>query len=283
VAGYAYHQLLKSAQFASAGARYLVASEPFGVLSRKLYRETEGASERLFGDAQRDWFVRTLRESTRTFKLWGSSLCFMPRRIDMTGVELLPPELRTRISITTEDWDGCPNERQALLGDLAEVDNVVVLAGDLHCFFVGTPFDPSAPDHRVVEFVTGSVSSSTWLDEIRDIAATDPSVPPEVALAASGIGSLLTDPVRKPNPHLAFHELERNGITVMEVDAESLRAELLSLPPSVIAVPPSQVGDRWSLESRSDHFRVTAGGELERDFQGRAWRWDIEQATWVAS
>jgi alkaline phosphatase D len=281
--GYAVHQLLKRAGFTNAGARYLVAVEPFGVYSRKRYRETEGASERLFGTTQREWFLDTLQRSSRTFKFWGTSLCFMPRHIDMTGAEPLPPELQTRIAISAEDWDGCPNERTALLRELAGVRNVVALSGDLHCFFVGVPFDSQEPSNRMVEFVTGAVSSSTWLTEIREIAESDPSIPPAVALAATGVGSLLVDPARRPNPHLAFQELERNGVTVLEVDGQMLRAELLSLPADIVATKPDAVGEAWLLHSRSDRFQVRAStGELERDIQGRVWRWDLAQASWVA-
>lgn len=282
IQGYAYHQLLKSSGFSSAGARYLVASEPFGLLSRKLYRETGGASENLLGAPQRAWLLETLRQSTRTFKLWGSSLCFMPREIDLTAVDSIPEELRTRILITAEDWDGCPNERAALLEELAGVQNVVVLSGDLHCFFVGTPFQPGARENRVIEFVTGSVSSSTWLEEIRSIAASDPSLPPSVVLAASGVGGLLADPVSKPNPHLAFQELERNGVTVMRADGEALRAELLLLPSELVTSPPEQAGPSWQELTSSEEFRVNAAtGELERDVQGRVWRWDSVPGRWV--
>lgn len=279
--GYAYHQLLKSSEFSSAGARYLIAAEPFRALARKRYRETDGASERMMGSVQRAWFVQTLTESTRTFKLWGSSLCFMPRHLDLRHSSGIPEELRTRLLITADDWDGYPNERSALLESLADVRNLIVLSGDLHCFFAGTPFDPDAPERRVIEFVTGAVSSSTWLSEIRSVAASDPTLPPEVALAASAVGALLGDPVARPNPHLAYMDLERNGVSVLHADGEALDVEFLMLAPELVATPSVPL-ETLQASVSSEHFRVRAEtGDLERDIDGRTWRWNAAEGRWV--
>ena len=256
------------------------ALEPFLALARKRYRETQGASEALLGTAQREWLLQTFRASNRTFKLWGSELAFMPRHLDLRGVEVVPADLRARLSISAEDWDGCPNERLALLAEFAELGNVVILSGDLHCFFVGTPFDPEAPERRVVEITTGSISSTTWLRAVGRLVA-DAGVPESVALAASAVGSLLTDRMARPNPHLAFHELEQNGFTVLEASSEALDAELVFLSPEDVATQtlPAPLEERL----RSARFRIPADGSgLEREIDGRPWRWDTENMTWVA-
>ena len=280
--GYAYHQLLKSEEFSSIGSRYVVALSPFNALAKARFRESHGESEQLMGATQRAWFLNTMKASTRTFKIWGSEICLMPRHIDLTPVTLVPVTLRQKIGITAEDWDGFPNERSALLSELAQLRNVVIVSGDLHCFFAGTPYVAPDSSQRVVEFVTGSLSSTTWLDGLSGLVANSPSLPPEAKLIAASIPALLVDPNTRPNPHLAWQNLADNGFAVFEANAERLTASLLSLPSSAVATAPAELGaDLGSLFSEQQ-FQVAAGRpDLLRHSDGIQQRWDIEAMAWV--
>lgn len=279
--GYAYHQVLKTSQFSRVGARYLVAEAPFSALAAERYRKSAGADQRLMGEAQRAWFLDTLQRSTRTFKVWGSEVAFMPKVIDLRANTTLPEYLRTRILLSAEDWDGFPDERAALLETLGELDNVVILSGDLHCFFVGTPFDPNRPERKVIEFLTGSVTSTTWLEATTNIIASDPTLPKGAAFLVAGVGGLLQDPVTMPNPHLAYEELSKNGCTIVEVDGDAFRTELLMISPKDLASKALS----GSLASRftSERFRVRAGTKVLERQQGATFtRWDSESASWIA-
>jgi alkaline phosphatase D len=281
--GYAYHQVLKSSQFSRVGARYLVAEAPFSALARARYQRSEGADQRLMGEAQRAWFLDTLNRSERTFKVWGSEIAFMPKVVDLSTNQTLPEELRRRILISAEDWDGFPDERQALLDSLAELDNVVILSGDLHCFFVGTPFDPIRPERRLIEFLTGSVTSTTWLEATSTVIASEPSLPKGAAFLVAGVGGLLQDPVTRPNPHLAFQELAKNGATIFEVDADSLRAELLMIASADLRLRASALPGPLAARFSTERFRVRSGQKtLEREQNGAFSRWDSQTASWVA-
>lgn len=281
--GYAYHQLLKSEEFSRVGSRYVLALKPFEALAKARFRATQGASERLMGDTQRAWFLETMKGSTRTFKVWGSEVCLMPRHIDLTPVTIAPATLRQKIAISAEDWDGFPNERAALLRELAKLDNVVIVSGDLHCFFAGTPHVPDEPQQRVVEFVTGSVTSTTWLDGLSALAESDPSLPPQTKFIAASIPTLLVDSDTRPNPHLAWQNLADNGFGVFEVNGERLTAKLVSLPPSAVSTPPAELGvDLASLFS-AQNFEVSVGSaDLLRNDDGRRERWDLTTMTWVS-
>ncbi len=280
--GYAYHCLLKSSEFSRVGSRYLVASRPFEALARKRFDETDGQSERLMGDTQRAWFTRAVADSSRTFKVWGSGIAFLSRHIDLTGVTLAPPELQTRISISTEDWDGFPNERSAILAELAQAGNVVILSGDLHCFFAGTPHLPTDPDARVVEFVTGSVSSTTWLEGIKGFLAADPALPAGAQLLASSVGALLADTAGRTNPHLAYQELARNGYSLVEVNGAHLSATMYTLSPEDVATPPGELASSIDALMQTARFRVPAGSaELERELDGEFLRWSLEKMAFV--
>jgi alkaline phosphatase D len=281
--GYAYHQLLKSEEFSRIGSRYVVALSPFNALAKARFRESGGASEQLMGSAQRAWFLKTMKASTRTFKIWGSEICLMPRHIDLTAVTLAPAELRQKLTISAEDWDGFPNERAALLSELSKLENVVIVSGDLHCFLAGTPYVADDPSQRVVEFVTGSLSSTTWLDGLNALAANNPSLPPETKFIAASIPALLTAPSTRPNPHLAWQNLADNGFAVFEVNAERLTAKLLSIAASDVATAPAKLGADLESLFGEQQFEVAAGSaDLLRHSDGVRQRWDVQTMAWEA-
>jgi alkaline phosphatase D len=280
--GYAYHCLLKSSEFSRIGSRYVVAVGPFEALAQKRLRETDGDSEILMGRAQRAWFTKAIQASSRTFKVWGSEIAFMSRHIDLSAVALAPPELQKLIAISAEDWDGFPNERRALLKELTKVDNVVILSGDLHCFFAGTPYLDGAPEKRVVELVTGSVSSSTWLDSIRGSLLEDPTLPMNVDLLVDNVGALLADKLARPNPHLAFQELSRNGYSIVEVSATELEATIYTLATKVVATPPEKLKSKLDDLFETTRFRTRIGSaELEQELDGEYRTWSVDEMNFL--
>ena len=280
--GYAYHQLLKSKEFSRVGSRYVLALSPFNALAKARFLASKGQSEQLMGATQRAWFLDTMKASTRTFKVWGSEVCLMPRHIDLTPVTLAPATLRQKICLSAEDWDGFPNERAALLSELAKLSNVVVVSGDLHCFFAGTPYAGEDPAQRVVEFVTGSLTSTTWLDGLSALAESDPSLPPETKFIAASVPTLLVARDTRPNPHLAWQNLADNGFAVFEASAERLTAKLLSLPSSAVATEPAQLGVELTSLFSEQNFEVSAGSsDLLRNNDGLRERWDIPAMAWI--
>jgi alkaline phosphatase D len=197
-------------------------------------------------------------------------------------VTLVPATLRQKISISAEDWDGFPNERAALLGELSKLENVVIVSGDLHCFFAGTPYAGDDPNQRVVEFVTGSLTSTTWLDGLSALAESNASLPPETKLIAASVPTLLVARDTRPNPHLAWQNLADNGFALFEANAERLTAELLSLPSSAVATATAELGVDLASLFGEQKFEVRAGSaDLLRDNDGVRERWDIETMAWV--
>ena len=280
--GYASHQLLNTDQFSRIGSRYVLALAPFSALAKAAFDASSGASEQLMGKAQRAWFLKTMQASTRTFKVWGSEVCFMPRHVDLSNVTLAPEALRVKICISAEDWDGFPNERAALLTELAQLDNVVIVSGDLHCFFAGTPYLAEDPTQRVVEFVTGSVTSTTWQDGLTQLVASNPSLPPATKFIVSAVGDLLVNPETRPNPHLAFQNLSENGYAVCEVNAKRMAVSLFSLASDSVATAPGDLTADLADLFSEQAFEVDAGApDLLRNNSGTRERWDIQSASWV--
>ncbi len=272
--GYAYHCLLKSQQFARLGARYVVAVGPFEALAQKKWIASKHASEMLMGQTQRDWFLKTISKSTRTFKIWGSEVALQPRRIDLTGFTTAPPELQRLISISAEDWDGFPNERRELLKELSNAGNVVILSGDLHSFFAGTPYLDDNEDVRVVELTTGSVTSATWLDSIQGSLTQGSSLPMNVQALVALLPTLLADTNARPNPHLAFTELESNGYSIVEVGKDDVTMTVQTIASKNVATPPGKLKGKLDALFGSTRFRTRSGSaELEQQLDGEFLTW----------
>jgi alkaline phosphatase D len=280
--GYAYHSLLKTKEFSRIGSRYVVAVGAFEALAKKLEHDSQGKSELVMGATQREWFLDTVRSSTRTFKVWASEIAFLSRHIDLTGVTAAPPELQQLISISAEDWDGFPNERRALLAELADAGNVVILSGDLHCFFAGTPCLKSDPDRRVVELTTSSVSSTTWLDAIEGSLVQDGNLGMDVQTLVQNVGFFLGDTNKRPNPHLAFQQLGRNGYSLIQVGEDELSMTLYTLSPEDVATPPSDLKESLDDLFATERFRTRAGSsDLEREIDGAFLTWSMEEMAFL--
>ena len=272
--GYAYHCLLKSQQFSRIGARYVVAVGPFEALAQKKWLASKGASEMLMGETQRAWFLKTIGESTRSFKIWGSEVALQPRRIDLTGFASAPAELQTLISVSAEDWDGFPNERRELLKALSDAGNVVILSGDLHSFFAGTPYLDGDEDTRVVELTTGSVTSTTWLDSIQGSLTQGSSLPMSVQALVALLPALLTDTNARPNPHLAFTELQSNGYSIVEVGKDDVTMTVQTIASKDVATAPGSLKKKLDALFGSTRFRTRSGqAELEQELNGEFLTW----------
>ena len=158
----------------------------------------------------------------------------------------------------------------------------MIVTGDLHAFFAGTPYAEDDPDARVVELVAGSITSSTWQATIAATIAANPSLPPEVALLAEAVDSLLTDPSTRPNPHIAWLDLASNGYAVVKAGADALAATAFSLDAKLVAVPPRGLPGSLDSLMTATPFRVQAGSrELERLIDGAWKRWDRDSMSWV--
>jgi alkaline phosphatase D len=157
----------------------------------------------MLGNRQLNWFLRTLKRSPATWKLWGTEVMVMATRL-APGVTAL-----------VDAWDGYAYERKLILDYILDnnVSNVAALTGDIHTFFAGTAYTtgdkgPPVPGRAALpEFVGGS-ATSTGLVEATGLSPEDLAV-----LAA-------------PNPHIDFFDFIRKGYGVVEVRPKELTCEL---------------------------------------------------------
>lgn len=266
--GIPYSALGKTEPYSSFGARYFVDYEVFGWIARARYEDSAGASEDLLGRDQERWFLDTLKASTHTFKVWGNEFALMERRADLRGLPL-PGDFAKELLISADDWDGAPNRRAALLEELQDVENLVVVTGDLHSFFAGTTGTPFG--NRVIEFMCGAVSSSTYRAILEGSGLSVPGL--DLGLAA---GILL----EAANPHLSYQELVSNGFGVVEVSDQQLEVTFHQVPFDALQERelPGVLADHF----HSEQFRVRVGGaRVERRVEGEWLRWDEATGSWT--
>lgn len=107
----------------------------------------------VLGDTQEKWLTDGLKGSTAIWKLIGQQIVFS--KVDFGG-----------LFVNWDQWDGYPSARQRLLDFFAgeELENVVILAGDLHVGGMAelnaVAGDSNAPI-VAVEIVTTSITSGS--------------------------------------------------------------------------------------------------------------------------
>ena len=133
-----------------------------------------------------------------------------------------------------------------------------------------------------MELVAGSVTSTTWLTGLKAVIAADPGIPPEAALLAELVGNLLTDTDTRPNPHIGWLDLERNGYAVVTARADTLEATTYSLDPALVLKKPGALAKPLEELFEPKRFRVVAGSrELEQRLGSEWKRWDRDAMSWV--
>jgi alkaline phosphatase D len=151
---------------------------------------------------------------------------------------------------------------------------VLILSGDLHCFFAGTPFLEGDEETRVVELTTSSVSSLTWKAGIAASLSSSGMVPEAVAALAQNIELFLGNTTRRTNPHLAYRDLESNGYSIVEVGARDVLMTVRSLPFKHVATPPDALRQKLADLFETETFRTRRdSAQLERDVRGEFLTW----------
>ena len=278
--GIAWHMMGKAARYANLGALYLVVKDTYDAWSKVKFQQSGGASEQMMGDTQREWFLETMKQSDRTWKLWGNEFCLLQLVADLRTVDSLPEAFRQRFYITCDDWSGAPNRRDEIIGELAKLDNVVALTGDIHAFFAGTPTSRVDGTSGIVELVTAGVSSNSLRTLLVRTAKSSSTLPSSAVLLAQGIKSVLTDKVTKPNTDLAYGNPEVQGFAVVEINGETLDCWFHE-------ITEDNVEDNLYEEDITDkfdviHLQVKAGERaLYREVEGALKKWDPTAYDWT--
>jgi alkaline phosphatase D len=279
--GLAYRHLGKISPHASIGARYLVIKDNFDLWASINYKKSGGKSQDAMGPEQQAWFLERMKAATETWKLWGNEYCLVPLVIDLTKLPIAP--FNQRFYMNADQWDGMRDRRSEILGELAQLDNVVALTGDIHAFYAGVPGTNDDPTRRIVELVTSGMSSGTFRTQLVLQVAADPvlSMTPGASDLAESIDDLFGIP--GVNSHLAYADSKRNGFMTVELDGKEIVATYHAMEEADIfidheALPAADLAAKFS----TTRFKVEAGKrELFMEIGGAWKRWDYDATNWV--
>jgi alkaline phosphatase D len=226
--GISYLIMGKTAIYSSGGSRTQVIKDTFELYAAAGYLASDGASQEVYGSQQNAWLQGTLLASPATWKVLGHSFMLTPMVIDFTNpliAGMLPPEfpdqLRTRLVINAEDFNGLPQKRMEVLGLLDLVSNAVVISGDIHSTFV--------TDHQngIFEITAPAISSATNGEIVLRVVLSDPILGqiPGIEQILENYALLLQvsamDPAVSPSDILYANTFS-HGYGVIDVNAEAM-------------------------------------------------------------
>ncbi len=259
--------------------------EPLGeTLDPTLFETAIDDPERtLISPTQLNWFGDQLAASQArgaTWRIVGQQVMFMQwdagQLVDVGGYEGASgqdaPSFGVRPqgnTINPDAWDGYTAERDRVfdLVDANEIDNLVVLTGDIHTSWAadlprnaGQPYDPvtgtgyepgAGTGSRGVEFVTPSITS----DNFNEILAEEAGAPepfPEGSSAPFETG-ILTE-----NVHIKTVDLDRHGFMTLDITPERVLAEWFHtttrVEPTTDVHPFRPLRDAWLVEAGANHL-----------------------------
>ncbi|MDR9374153.1 MAG: alkaline phosphatase D family protein [Schleiferiaceae bacterium] len=189
----------------------------------------------LLGNSQRNWFTSALSNASAQWRIVGNQVIFAQLQLGWASgaTGQTPQQIESQF---LDIWDGYPAERQKIIRHLGQnqIDNTVFLTGDFHSTFafdiadtvvdesnfwapVSNYVDSTGAGSQAVEFATPSVSSANF----------DENIDPATAAAFEAqINAPLPSPLpaNNPNPHLKFVDLDRHGYFVLDITADSAKA-----------------------------------------------------------
>jgi alkaline phosphatase D len=239
--GISYLLMGKRSMFTSTGSRTQVIHDAFNLFAAFRAMTTGGAAQDVFGGQQLAWLVGVLQQSSAQWKVIGNSVMMTPLVVDFTNPfiaqmldENFPDQLRTRLNVNVEDFNGFPQARDAFLMLLGSTNNAVVLSGDIHAAFI------TKHGNGVYEFTGPAVSSATNGELVARVVSSDPifgSIP--------GIGALLENldllfKISSENDELVsqsdikYANLFSHGFMIVEADEDMFIACLKQVPSDLV-------------------------------------------------
>lgn len=283
--GLSYYECGKLDPFGSFGSRTLVVKPTYDLMTKALYELSGGASEVVLGEEQREWLIDGINGSDRTWKVWGNPFLLCQASVDLSNFPI-PADFKRHYYLSVDFWEGHRNRRNQVLDAIADTENVVAITGDIHAFMAGIPWVEGEESRNIVEFVTSSISSSTFQEILASVVATNPGLSnfPEAAALVEVADTLLSSGGTGANPNLGFSDITRHGFATVEASAGEMITEFHVLERE--GVTQGDLGeDRDALAAlfSKKRFRVVVGDKgLYRESNGAWQRWNPETGQWVA-
>lgn len=273
--GFSYMLLGKTDLYSSLGSRYLVVQSSFDLYTQ-IMAALGLSDENILSTDQQNFQMQALQSSNATWKVIGNSISSTSMVLDLTvdpatlssaeAQQALTaiqntPELQIlaqRFYLNVDQWDGFPNKRTELLAEYRGMNNVVLLAGDIHAAFV--------TDHNnVIELTTSSISSGTFQSLLQSqVAATELSQIPGIEALIAELETLM---VAQPgvtgqnaiDQTLEYVNTSYNGIVVVNVMADALEATYYLLEEEQVFTNSYENAENIVNQMQVQTFRVENG------------------------
>lgn len=160
---------------------------------------TTDTSRYMLGRKQLAWLADELKNSTTQWRLIGQQVLMAPLNASFLQSVVDP--------FLADTWDGYKAERQRLYDTILDynVDNVVVLTGDIHTAWANNLVDDGG-DNVAVEFVVSSVTKQN-------------------AGAIGQLGALGSGLVQSFNDHIEFVDFVSHGYYILDVNNSRTQAD----------------------------------------------------------
>ncbi len=218
----------------------------------------------MLGATQKAWFLKTLKASSATWKIWGATNGTLEMRCDYQN---LPAGLTKKPWPGAGygdggggDWSGCYAERGEIYDFVRDnkIAGFSIISGDRHSFWAGysaKALPPKAFEPVGLAFITGSISASGMAEALEHgfpkahplrplFLADRANAKPEHAmnmLIRHGVRSALeytasrdvskARALSNPDlaPHLKFVDMAGHGYAVVRASAEALETEFVAI------------------------------------------------------
>ena len=203
----------------------------------------------LLGDEQRRWAYDRIADRTRPWVLVASQVVVNPMTFSVPEFVEAPELLPTGYGVMegqvlcTDEWDGYPAERDALVKEIEQRGGgVVLLSGDVHSSWAFEGPSTAAGDPVTVEFTCPSVTSTPMGQQL--------------PVGGGLLGRLIDD-----LHHVRFVDLRCFGYTVVDVTRDEVRAEWWFVDPED-ADARRRPGAAWAVR------HAEPGRLVERELSG---------------
>lgn len=198
------------------------------MIGRDYEKDPDGPNKNLLGPVQMEWLQQGLKNSTSKWKVLAQQVMMSP--LTLAG-----------LTLNSDQWDGYTFERKRLFDFVNEndIDNLVVLTGDIHTFwaydlpFGKTPYNPEDRSGSAgVEFVTTAVSS--------------PGFP---------IPGNQAPLIQQMNPYLRFLQLDKRGYITLDLNEERAQGDYYQV--STVNKPNTDILRRtgWYTLDGTNHLK----------------------------
>lgn len=203
--------------------RLYARDEPLGVTSSDL----NDPNRTMLGDVQYNWLIDQMTNSNARWKIIGQQVMMAPLRA--LGQVL-----------NADQWDGYQAERANLYNDILgnNVENVVVLTGDIHTSWANNLIDNSG-NNVAVEVVTTSITS--------------PGFPFQLPLNL----------IQAANSHVQWANITERGYTILDITEDRTQADWYHVPTVTERIYEDSRAASWFVNHQERFFRESPTGSVQ--------------------